>query len=65
MDIAKGIDNGFPTIKDVPIESADQSRMLNRQQYTQQTVIQGTNKAILLNDGVNDRILIGYQKGGF
>ena len=27
--------------------------------------IDGANKRILINDGTNDRILIGYQSGGF
>ena len=27
--------------------------------------IDGTNKKITINDGSNDRILIGYQSGGF
>lgn len=28
-------------------------------------LIDGANKRILINDGTNDRILIGYQSGGF
>jgi len=27
--------------------------------------IDGENRRIILNDGTNDRILIGYQSGGF
>lgn len=27
--------------------------------------IDGRNKRIIVNDGANDRILIGYQEGGF
>ena len=27
--------------------------------------IDGANKRIIINDGTNDRILIGYQSGGF
>jgi hypothetical protein len=28
-------------------------------------VLDGANKRILINDGTNDRVLIGYQSGGF
>jgi hypothetical protein len=28
-------------------------------------VIDGENKRIIINDGTNDRILIGYQENGF
>lgn len=28
-------------------------------------LIDGVNKRILINDGTNDRILLGYQSGGF
>lgn len=28
-------------------------------------ILDGANKQILINDGTNDRILIGYQAGGF
>lgn len=55
----------FPSIPDVSIDSIDQERSLDRQSYTQQTLIEGTNKAILLSDGTNTRILIGFQKNGF
>jgi hypothetical protein len=27
--------------------------------------LEGTNNRIIINDGTNDRILIGYQSGGF
>lgn len=65
MDIVKSIDTDFPSVKDVAIESASQERALDRQTYTQQDVYQGYNKAIIQNDGQTDRILMGYQKGGF
>jgi len=65
MEIVKGVTTDFPTVKDVAIESASQERSLDRQTYTQQDVIQGYNKAIIQNDGQTDRILMGYQKGGF
>jgi len=32
---------------------------------SQQIKLDGKNKRIIVNDGVNDRILIGYQKDGF
>jgi len=28
-------------------------------------ILDGANKQILINDGTNDRVLIGYQSGGF
>lgn len=63
QDNLKYID--FPSIEDVSIDSIDQERSLDRQAYTQQTLVEGSNKAILLSDGTNTRILIGYQKNGF
>ena len=65
MELVKDISTDFPTTKDADIQSISQQRMLDRQQYTQQDVYQGFNKAIIQNDGQTDRVLLGYQKGGF
>lgn len=32
---------------------------------TSSVILDGVNKRIIINDGSNDRILIGYQSGGF
>jgi hypothetical protein len=55
----------FPSIQDKAVQEMNYDRTYGRTNVTQQTLVEGANKAIILNDGVNDRILIGYQKGGF
>lgn len=55
----------FPSLQDKAVQEMNYDRVYNRTNVTQQTLVEGANKAIILNDGVNDRILIGYQKGGF
>ena len=55
----------FPSLQDKAVQEMNYDRVYNRTNVTQQTLEEGANKAIILNDGVNDRILIGYQKGGF
>lgn len=55
----------FPKLEDKGIENMDYNRVYNRTNVTQQTLIEGQNKAIILNNGVSHRILIGYQKDGF
>ncbi len=56
----------FNTIEDVPIVDPNApGRTLARNQISQFTEVAGKNKTIILNDGDNDRIIIGYSKGGF
>lgn len=55
----------FPTIQNKGIDEMPYERTYSRTTVTQQTLVEGDNKAIILNDGTNTRILIGYQKDGF
>lgn len=55
----------FPTIQNKGIDEMPYERTYSRTTVTQQTLVEGDNKAIVLNDGTNARILIGYQKDGF
>lgn len=50
----------FPSIEDVSIDSIDQERSLDRQSYTQPSLIEGSNKAIIFKDdsGIT-RMIIG------
>ena len=57
--------DGFITMGNTPMPEPDWTRLLDRQSYTQPTVVQGFNKQIILNDGVSDRLIIGYSKDGF
>lgn len=49
--------SSFTQIEDVPVQSVD--RTLARQNISQWTQLAGENKTIILNDGINDRIIIG------
>ena len=55
----------FPSIKNQPIDEMPYDRVYMRTNVTQPTYVEGENRSIILNDGNNDRILIGYQKNGF
>lgn len=55
----------FPTIDNQPIDEMPYDRVYMRTNVTQPTYVEGENRSIILNDGNNDRILIGYQKNGF
>lgn len=52
-------------INDQQMQAATRDRLLSRQSYSQNQVVQGQNKSIILNDGKTDRLVIGYAKGGF
>lgn len=52
-------------INDLPLQSVTRDRLLSRQTYSQNQIVQGQNKSIVLNDGKTDRLIIGYSKGGF
>jgi len=56
---------GFSMMDNVPLPEPEWGRLLQRQSFTQQNVVQGYNKQIILNDGTSDRMLIGYSKNGF
>lgn len=53
------------TITDKPIEYVPRDRLLSRQSFSQNQVVQGQNKSIVLNDGTSDRLIIGYSKNAF
>lgn len=61
QDNLKYID--FPSIEDVSIDSIDQERSLDRQAYTQQTLVEGDNRQININDG--DITYVRINKDGF
>lgn len=47
-------------------DNTEQSpRQYQKQQINQIFKVEGENRAIVLNDGENDRVLIGYQKDAF
>lgn len=57
---------GFESIQDMPIVDPNApGRTLARNQISQFTEITGQNKSIIMSDGTNARVLIGYSKGGF
>ncbi len=53
------------SIQDQPVAFAARERLVPRQTYSQNQVIQGQNKSIVLNDGKTDRLIIGYAQGAF
>lgn len=66
--------NVFKNVKNKPLPSSDFLTMtrngfgqdfIGDMRVGQGVFIDGKNKRIIVNDGSNDRILIGYQQGGF
>lgn len=78
--MAKSPDVSYPSL-DIPatVYPSQDTRVLPRQVFTSGTLpgntvirignanitIDGANKRILVSDGTNDRVLIGYQENGF
>lgn len=52
-------------VPDATLQFAPRDRLITRQTYNQNQVVQGQNRSIILNDGKTDRLIIGYAKGGF
>jgi hypothetical protein len=51
---------GLAYTSNTPLPEPEWGRLLSRQSYTQNTMLEGKNKKIVINDGAIDLIKIGY-----
>jgi hypothetical protein len=62
MEIAKDGKPSFNTIKEGLIDVVERQRLLQRQNVSQFTQIAGNSKTIIMSDGENNRVRIGFKE---
>lgn len=65
QSLKKTLTNDDYTVSDETLRFTARDRLISRQTYAQNQIVQGQNKSIILNDGKTDRLVIGYQKDAF